>query len=57
MSDATVKVDDAARQVSEITDRVLAQLTELQDAVSSSKQAMRDAAATMYTIRPFGEEN
>ena len=57
LSDATVKVDDAAQQVSEIADRVLAQLTELQDAVSSSKQAMRDAAATMYTIRPLGEEN
>ena len=57
LADATTKVDDAARQVSEITDRVLAQLTELQDAVSGSKQALRDAAATMYTIRPFGEEN
>ena len=57
LSDATVKVDDAARQVSEITDRVLAQLTEMQDAVSGSKQALREAAATMYTIRPFGEEN
>ena len=56
LADATTKVDDAARQVSEITDRVLAQLTELQDAVSCSKQALRDAAATMYTIRPYGDE-
>lgn len=57
LADATVKVDDAAQQVSEMTDRVIAQLTDLQSAVISSKQALRDAAATMYTIRPFGEEN
>ena len=56
LSDATIKVDDAARQVSQITDRVIAQLAELQDAVTGSKQALRDAAATMYTIRPYGEE-
>ena len=52
LADATVKVDDAATQVSQMTDRVIAQLTDLQDAVLNSKQALRDAAATMYTIRP-----
>ena len=52
LADATIKVDDAANHVAQITDRVIAQLAELQDAVSGSKQAMRDAAATMYTIRP-----
>ena len=57
LADATVKVDDAAQQVSEMTDRVIAQLTDLQSAIIGSKQALRDAAATMYTIRPFGEEN
>lgn len=57
LADATMKVDDAARQVSDMTDRVISQLTQLQDAVTGSKQALRDAAATMYTIRPFGEEN
>ena len=57
LADATMKVDDAARQVGEMTDRVISQLTQLQDAVTGSKQALRDAAATMYTIRPFGEEN
>ena len=38
-----------------MTDRVIAQLAELQDAVAGSKQALRDAAATMYTIRPTVE--
>ena len=52
LADATVKVDDAANQVSQMTDRVIAQLTDLQNAVLGSKQALRDAAATMYTIRP-----
>lgn len=52
LADATVKVDDAAKEVSQITDRVIAQLAELQDAVAGSKQALRDASATMYTIRP-----
>lgn len=51
LADATVKVDDAATQIGALSDRVISQLTELQNAVSGSKQALRDAAATMYTIR------
>lgn len=56
LADATTKVDDAAGQIGELTDRVLSQLSELQAAVTGSKQALRDAAATMYTIRPNIEE-
>lgn len=52
LADATIKVDDAANQVAQMSDRVIAQLAELQDVVAGSKQALRDAAATMYTIRP-----
>ncbi len=52
LADATAKVDEAANEVGQVTDRVIAQLAELQDAVSGSKQALREAAATMYTIRP-----
>ena len=55
LADATVKVDDAATQIGELTDRVMTQLGELQTAVTNSKQALRDAAATMYTIRPSTE--
>lgn len=51
LADATVKVDDAASLIGTLSDRVISQLTDLQNAVSGSKQALRDAAATMYTIR------
>ena len=52
LADATVKVDDAAQQFSQMADQIIAQLSDLQNAVATSKQAMRDAAATLYTIRP-----
>ena len=52
LGDATAKVDEAASQIGQLSDRVITQLTELQNAVFGSKQALRDAAATMYTIRP-----
>ena len=52
LADATVRVDEAAHQFSQMTDQVVAQLSDLQNAVASSKQALRDAAATLYTIRP-----
>lgn len=55
LADATVKVDEAAFQFSQMTDKVVEQLSELQNAVASSKQALRDAAATLYTIRPSKE--
>ena len=56
LSDATVKVDEAAAQIGEVSDQVLARLTQLQNAVSGSKQALEEAVATMYAIRPTGEE-
>lgn len=52
IADATEKVDEAASQIGELTDRVMNQLMELQNAVTGSKEALREAAATMYTIRP-----
>lgn len=56
LADATVKVDEAAHQFSQMTDKVVAQLSDLQNAVASSKQALRDAAATLYTIRPNSDK-
>lgn len=56
LADATAKVDHAAQEVSQMADLVMTQLAQLQDAVSGSKLALRDAAATMYTIRPYGQE-
>jgi len=52
ISDATVRVDNAAAQLGGMTDQVMAQLSQLQSAISGSKQALQDAAATLYTIRP-----
>ena len=52
LADATVKVDDAATLICQMSDKVSCELAELQTAVAGSKQALRDAAATMYTICP-----
>ena len=57
LADATVKVDDAAALISQMSDKVMGELSELQNAVAGSKQALKDAAATMYTIRPNAEQN
>lgn len=56
LSDATVKVDAAAGQIGTLTDRVMDQLGQLQEAVAGSKRALRDAVATMYTIKPQEDE-
>lgn len=56
LADATVKVDAAADQIGTLSEQVLQQLAQLQAAVSGSKDALKDAAAVMYTIRPNSEE-
>lgn len=56
LADATAKVDDTATLIGRLSDQVIQHLSELQHAVTDSKEALRDAAATMYTIRPT-EEN
>ena len=55
LADATVKVDDAAGLIAQVSDKVSEHLAQLQSAVSGSKLALQDAAATMYTIRPNPE--
>lgn len=55
LAEASGKVDDAAAQLGELTDRVSAQLAQLQDAVTGSRQALAEASATLYAIRPTGE--
>jgi uncharacterized phage infection (PIP) family protein YhgE len=57
LADATTKVDNAATLLGKMSDKVMGELSELQNAVADSKQALRDAAATMYTIRPNVEQN
>lgn len=56
LGDATVKVDEAAGSISVLSDQVLTQLNQLQEAVSGSKQALQEAADTMYALRPTQEE-
>lgn len=52
LADAAAKVDTAAAEIGGMADRVMAQLEQLQSAVTNSKQALQDAAATMYTLHP-----
>lgn len=52
LSEATTQVDGAAEQFGLIVDRISAQIGELQTAVETGKNALADAAATMYAIRP-----
>lgn len=57
LADATVKVEDASALIGAMSDKVMDELTQLQSAISGSKQALRDAAATLYTIRPNSDNN
>ena len=52
LSEATAKVDDISADITDMADQVMRQLTQLQIAVSSSKQALQDASSIMSTIRP-----
>ena len=52
LAEATAKVDGVASEVGGMADQVMSQLTQLQVAVGNSKKALKDAAATMYAIRP-----
>lgn len=56
IADATVKVNEAAAQIGDLSQTVLAQLSQLQDAVAGSTAALKDAADVMFTIRPETEE-
>ena len=52
LADATAKVDEAAEQVSAISDHVMSQLDLLREAVNCSKQALADAASGLYSLKP-----
>ena len=56
LAEATARIDSASVQFRQIAEKVNAQMSELQTAVEGSKAALVDASATMYTIRPEGEE-
>lgn len=52
LTEATAKVNSAADHITEMADQVMGQLTQLQMAVSGSKQAIQEAADLMSAIRP-----
>lgn len=52
LTEATAKVEGISSDITEMADKVMTQLTQLQIAVSSSKQALQDASSIMGTIRP-----
>ena len=52
LTDAAAKVDGISGDITDMADQVMAQLTQLQMAVSKSKQALQDASSIMNTIRP-----
>ena len=52
LTEATAKVDGISADITEMADQVMTQLTQLQVAISSSKQALQDASSIMGTIRP-----
>lgn len=52
LTEASGKVDGISSDITEMADKVMAQLTQLQVAVSSSKQALQDASSIMGAIRP-----
>lgn len=55
LSQATLQVDGAASEIGQMADRVVEHLKTLQEAVLGSRQALADAAQTMYALRPEGE--
>ena len=52
LTEAAGKVDSISTDITDMADQVMRQLTQLQMAVSSSKQALQDASSIMSTIRP-----
>ena len=52
LMEASAKVDTISTDITDMADQVMRQLTQLQIAVSSSKQALQDASSIMNTIRP-----
>ena len=52
LTEASAKVDGISSDITQMADKVMTQLTQLQVAVSSSKQALQDASSIMGAIRP-----
>lgn len=52
LTEASAKVESAAKDITTLADQAMEELTKLQMAVSTSKHTLQDAAAMMRAIRP-----
>ena len=57
LADATAKVDSVAGDIGSMADDIMSQLQTLQAAVTGSKQALKEAAEIMYSLRPQADED
>ncbi len=56
LAEATLRTDETAMRISEISDSVCAQLSELQSVLNAGKSALKNAAANMYAVRPLDSQ-
>ena len=56
LANATARADETATQVGDLSDALVMQLQQLQTALASGSNAMRDAAAALFAIRPAAPE-
>lgn len=56
LADATATVDTAAREMDTVSEKLLQNMGILREAVEKSRAAMREAAQTMYQLRPEEKE-
>lgn len=54
LNEASIRVNEMADQVVPIADQILMQITQLQNAVNSTKQSLQDAVVIINTLRPDG---
>ena len=52
LAEASIRVEEAASQIGQLSDMVMAQIAQLQNAVCGTKQAMKEASQILYTIHP-----
>lgn len=56
LADATTRADESAAQVFRISEEISGQLVQLQEALTTGANTIRDAAAAMYAIKPVSQD-
>ena len=51
LTEASVRVSDVAAQITPLADQAMAQLSQLQEVISASKQSLQEAAIILGTLR------